>query len=944
MIRKLLIYLCAFVLVLSAAAGSVAEITPASEEMQGMDTVIYYVPATRDTKVMSTAKVIARAISSFRQAQGTVMGGKYNSGNALTQKLNDDALSKLFGAGNNDGTSGLKCKPDEYAAKPYEYWFIVPTDVFDAVTGNADLMNDCREILAHEQSRAHFVFIGSVRVVPQDSALAQLEAEGKADWIFTMQDFRTETVASAADASLNLHTGTYLLASLAGQPVDLALTRSEDGTAWTYSLPEASRVLVLASWNEKGKEAGTVEVRDAGGNLCNTAVSFSAAERNFAVVSGTMVTRMEGGDYTISVASGTATAVRAYWYPNLGDLAPALVAEDPENETIWGRGVNTIILSLGKTIGRPDQFTVQFIYRDNEDVQTATTLHADYDETRNAWTKQVNVGTETKHVYIEPVASMAMDDGNRIWEWSGGQLVRDVKAKGVTALSNAPGELTVYTDRAEGLAASVDYSWSEFFNYASDDNPSFSIEIAEEDAVENPGITFEVLESGEGFRVTAVNGEELADSQALTLVGSVKAEEEGQEAQTASRKVVVTRRDVSTLYSGIVFASEPKDEVVKAGGTVAISASVPEETLRAWQEACSQLPSFPAPDTLRLVCALEGTGYGEEFAFDAETMQIGTMLEIPVKTAEGQVKVNAAVRTEGSEADLVSEALAVSVRNNVPTPVSAFRSPVKVTLKGFPWAYEELDLLEACFGTNIPFTLFTDDEDNLTELTLEIENTDGLELPEGGEAGEDGTSWSIRITDPDNVIPIRVVHSNILEILKHHTIRMTVSDGVNTTEPYEVSFQVFSEIMTIASYVIAGLVLLLVLLLIILIIRQALKPSFESISVRCFASSDEDQDSVAEIMNKSNPIPMFNYKKKPVTLTTLLILSRQPALGKEYAGVTKDITILPAKHNGLTILFGKDAQKAIGRHEKKENVALGHSFRMRIGSEYILIENVLPGA
>ena len=176
-----------------------------------------------------------------------------------------------------------------------------------------------------------------------------------------------------------------------------------------------------------------------------------------------------------------------------------------------------------------------------------------------------------------------------------------------------------------------------------------------------------------------------------------------------------------------------------------------------------------------------------------------------------------------------------------------------------------------------------------------------------------------------------------------HVIRLSASDGVNTSEVKEITVKVYSEVLKYVSYAVAGLAAFLLLLFIILLIRYISKPSYDNIYVRCFSSSDEDQKRAAEIMEKSDPVLMSNFKKKGVLLSTLLILFRQPVLNKEYRQVANDIIVYPAKHNGLSIRFGKGAMKTVGRHEKRETVEQGGSYRMRIGNISILIENVRQG-
>lgn len=911
--KKTLICICVFVFVLSVMAGAAAELTNISNQTEGVKTVIYYVPATNNADVMLTAKVVAKAIVARWTGRAETLFGKYNSTKALQTEFKDDTLKSVFSKGTDDGGSQLNAKimPAGYESAACDIWFIVPQEAQDTFIRNEALIGNCRQLLTNEASLLHVIFIGdSAKSLPADCALGQLAAEGRVDWICMATDFRLQSISPNADSAL--HNGYYLLASLFGQPVDLAVTPADD-SSWIYDLPESSKALVLFDWTDK---AGKAEIRDAAGNPCDIS-EFSFTEKGYAVMSGLQLSRREAGTYSITVTEGSFSTVRVYWYPDLGEIAPAFRLED-----VWKRGENEVGLSVGKIIGKQENYIVQFIYEAGNDEAGATTSSPDgYDPDNLSWYKTYLVRKGTEHVSLRPYLRVNMDDGNRILEWTEEKNVRDVQSEGVNVRSDAPAEVTVYASADGKGSKGRKFTWSDFFIYNDEDQPEFS--ALEVNPPENKGLA--LGDQPTGFDVKPKEGKDLAES--LTVM--VKAVLNGEEKTT---EVVFTRRNYETLYDEILFTSEQEGKEISAGSQVTVSVEIPEETMNNWRAACKQVSALPKPETLRFYCALDGEEDGEGSLITGEEAEPSRTVTVPVLTKGGKVNIQARILAEDGETVIAGKPVSVTVRNDAPEYSAREEMKQKVCLKGFPWGYQkEESLLKACFGTDVPFDLYEDREDNLTSVTFTVENLQGLELPDYGNVT--GDSWTYEVQNREDPVEISVTEPG------DHVIKVTASDGVNQSEPYEAKVKVYSEVLQYVSYAVAGLAALLLLVVIALIIRYASKPSFENIRIRCYASSDEDQETSTELMGKSDSVSMQNFKKKGVLLSTLLILCRQPGLGKEYAKVAEDITVVPAKHNGISILYGKEAMKTIGRHEKRENVAQGDQSRMRIGNVYILIRN-----
>ena len=921
MIKKTLICLLAFLFVLSAAAGSFAELMLTNEAADGTRTVIYYVPATGDANELTASKSVAKAIIARWPGRSEILCARYNSINDMQRNPDDQWFKRNIAKGNDDGSSALgkKARPAGYESAPCDIWFIVPQEAEEKFMNNAQLMNECRTLLSHEQSRMHIVFIGNdPKAVPQESALGTLGVEGKADWIYIASDFLQDRLDDNRDGML--HTGRYLLAALYGRPVDLDPAQAEGATSWTFDLPEDSKVMVLFN------AAGNTTISDEAGNP-QPVVEIAVAD---AGLSGKITSsNIPAGHYTVSIDSEGAAAPRIYWYPNLDEIRPALNLKDT-----WTRGENELVLELGKTIGYPARYSVQFRYRDSEDETQTTMLFGEYNAEQNRWVRKVSVGVGTDHVYVTPSVRLTMADGNLAWAWDGEQTPRDVISEGVSVKSGAPSEGTVYTYvwKANEKQGQLGYKWSEIFNFNAEDLPQFDIVLPAEVSQEEVGIVLQKLEDGSGFTVTALPIENPDCKLTVQLTGKV-----GEEIKT--HEMTFYRDDVTALPAQIQLSSDSEGSEVAVNETVSVHAVIPAELRERWEQACGQIPSWPRPESVRLSCAPYEGAAEEEAQLAGDPLEASLELVVPatVKSGATTIKAKAVVENEGDPSwEIQSKQITVNYLNAAPDYIAETKITEKVKLTGFPWAYDrEESLLKAVLGTDLPFELFVDKEDNLSSVFVTVEGLQGLEMPDYGDTN--GDIWTIELKETEGQVLIAATEPGT------HVIRLSASDGVNTSEVKEITVKVYSEVLKYVSYAVAGLAAFLLLLFIILLIRYISKPSYDNIYVRCFSSSDEDQERAAEIMEKSDPVLMSNFKKKGVLLSTLLILFRQPVLNKEYRQVANDIIVYPAKHNGLSIRFGKGAMKTVGRHEKRETVEQGGSYRMRIGNISILIENVRQG-
>lgn len=897
--KKLLLYVCALVLALLPIMTAGADLIHLNGDATKNGIYIYYIPATRDNNRITTAKYIAQSIAAS-QPETPASYGKYN-GKSFNK------LNEIFANGNSDGTGAINARliPQQPESQVCDYWFIVPEEAVNNFIHNSELMNQCRSLLANEDSRAHVVLISDRAVaVPDDSALGALCAEGKTDRIQVSSVFSATELPSSSYEDRDIHTGNFFIAALFGQPADIPYTLSEDGMTRRFTMPETGKALVLS---RSLNGAGNTECVDATGNPCEKKDYEISLPKNIAYT-GTLLPKLAGGsEYSVTCQSGAIDSISIYWYPNLSEIKPEVVQGGP-----WSRGENSIDLTLGNDLGRPEDFVVQFDYQVNDG--SAAQVSAEYNAERKLWAKSVTTDTSTETITVNPSVRLHMKDGNKIWEWKGERVVFDVISEGVKKSSQAPENLTLWYDPAGKAYGKTSFTWSDFFTYNPEDHPEFSFELAGESCVR-------CEKTENGIVLVASEGEELPESCVLRLVATLPNE-------GTDYNLEIRRADIAEIWNAIVISAdkEGKDVPVGEKGEIRVGAEIPPETLKRLQEAIAQnVIPFPA-DSLILACRSDAQG--EQTAQltvneENEDMKAELTVGIPENMPAGSSSLHAEIRAIDQEMALIGKDISFKVVNNPPEMIRSQAVDDEIRMDGFPWAYtKEENLLAKVFGTDKLFDLFSDPETDLVSATVKVNNALQEEIfSETVHNAEDQTE--IAISEPGE-----------------YEIILTAYDGVNESEPHVQKIRVYSIIMRIVSYAAAALAAILLILTIILIIRQIRKPSFEGIKVRAFVSSDEDENTAIEVLNKCRPVSLADFRKSKVSLTTVLLLCRQPELNSENMAAANDITLLPTKHSEISILFGKEAQKLIGRSEKKELLAKGNTYRIRMGNTYIEIENV----
>lgn len=925
--KRFIGWLCAVLLLLTPVLSACGE--QASAPGQSETLTVLYLHATKDDTLIKTAKYVIYALDARRQGRSIVIDRVDDEKNKLVFETADsNSLSKLINKDKvKNGSEQIQNKMllQRLAAAPSDLWLIVPQEACANLVLNSEMMNQFRGILdSQPQSRIHLVMIGdSLQEPAEATALVELKKQytDRVEWIRIASDFLAASRDLSADGTV--HTGDYFLASFYGNPVDLTLAQGEAGLS--FNLPEDGQVFIL---QRHTGTAGDPVVTDSQGAPRAIAQKLdlqylSTAKNDGINYTGVLLTQLPAGNYNLGSSAGD---VKVYWYPNMDALQPVLSL----GGEYWNPGEHEVTLSLGNALYRPEDFWVYFEVTKNEGASVKPSIA--YNPERNLWTYTDNITEDIEWVTVVPEVTLRMKDGNQVWSWRGEAQTRNLVSAGVSVRPEAPQETVLYfLDAQKGT---IRKNWSEYFWY--NVNEQHTHDILKDEAAETRGLLAE--QDDTGFTLSLEPGE--GGEGTLTLKFDDKEQ---------SLKVKwINARDV---FGTVEFTSNADLDAVKAGQDVTLKAVIPAETLEAWKAASELLKpeAFPGPEELLLRGTVlkdgEPTDLTAQTAFTetGETRSAEIRITLPEDYADGEISLAGflmhGVPAENPEdpeapaaepAKLYQTEKKVRVRNSAPYAVAA-ATPTDLSLDGMPGSFQPKSLTEA-LGTGDLFSLFSDDETGITEIAVSVTNPAGLQLND--EAVDIKTDPWTATLKPGETLALQASEPG------EHEITLTASDGVNSSEPLTIKVKVYSKILRIAMIAAAAIALLVFLLILFLVIRQIRKPQFADMKVRCLVTSDDSAERSRELMARSQPASLSHFGKKAVTLTDLLILTRQPAAGPEVTEVTDDILLLPTKHHELNVLFGKKAMERIGRHEKRELVTQNNVCRLRVDNTYIQFENV----
>ena len=838
---------------------------------------------------------------------------------------------------------------------------LIPSDSVKTVFQQGDFFSWLLNILQAGKSKVHFFLIGGKTEIPEGTKELFREYSDYYDVTRLASDFLQETVKETEE---DLHTGEYYIASLYGTPMDLLLTEEEEGKL-SFHLHEEGQVFFLTR-----EERDLIVESEQGAIVPNDetkAIRVRGPEKKDPGFIGNMTVSIPAGNYTIR-QDGAALengGLKAYWYPDLENLTVAAVM--PET---FLHGDNIVRFTLSNDYGRPSDIRVE--YRTSFDgEEPGLAIPAEYTD-EGVWTAVIHAEADQNQIRLLPAARLNAGDGNLLFTVSGEATEMDIRNQAVELRDEIPEVLTLYLDPEKEQRGTLSYHWADFFVYNAADEPhQFMAKVDQSGAEESTGEekSVEIRLEEEGFSVTA--SRENGDTPAVLTVSC-----DG----TIEKKISVFCRDIGSTVSEMVqVESEQQGQNLKPGQEMILKVTLDEKLPEIMEQAAMQGVKLPDAGSLAVWTSMDGQKKQRSLANTAETELSFVMEneaggektvsyqivsekasepeETEEKKTDGEISAaelpaatgenGAADQTDplseetssgqNAETEIIAEperewkagSISFVLKNGAPEAAEGIKEEVILPLHGLFGKYEPVELFQNVFGTDDPRTLFHDEETDIESVSLEMEGLEGIETDETSrgltETGkiELTSPTSIRFTEP-----------------YPHTLTLTAFDGVNHSQPLVVKVKVYS--LFIHYLIGAGIAVavLLVILTIILIVRQARKPSFQNIRIRCLTIMDEDQERCRELLGKGNTITLENYGKKPVPMSATLILAGQPPLTEESMKIVRDISLLPTRYDEVLMVFGKDAMKQLGRTEKKERIAQGNIFRIRLDGTWLYVENV----
>ncbi len=917
--KRIILILCVLVLTLMTVSSAFGEANDAERKV-----IFLYFP-TEDAVKFRTIQYLIKtqtarwkdATTSFANMNGTQLSKSMDnvvtiSNKKWTGNLSDNMMDKV---------QKEIAKGDET-----DLWLLIQEESVEDVFNSEELKNWLSGLMKERRTFVHFALVGDHAEIPAGIMDSLRTFETYCDIEYLSSDFLAVTTEKERGTR---HTGDCFIASLYGTPMDLPMTTTEAG-GYTFTLPETSQVFLL----RVGEDIPTVTNESAEEISFDEAsmLKIDGPKPGDPVFYGKMTELLPAGTYTLQTAENETdggTVIKGYWYPDLEGLTV-----DAEVQDVLLHGANNIHFTLSKDYGRHADMTVEytFIFDDEELGMTAS---AEFTE-ENGWNTTLTVDAEKQSVRILPTASLYMEDGNLVFSITGDPVEREIQDQPVSLQEETPKVLTLYLDQKEDQKGTLHLKWSDFFRFNPADYHEFDVET--DTAVS----CFEISERDEeGFSITAV-AENHNDQ--MNLIVSCD------EMQTQTVVVCVDIEDVFAKQIHIV--SDENGLTLKPGDSVTLRATFDETIKEVLIKAREQGMEIPELSSLRIRAELDDqdqeTGLsadkGKEIRFELKNEKSGEkkvcyklFTDISSDTEKNNKDQDEKKETEAARERIWNEGQIIfTLQNNPPALKEQYKDKekgVKIPLHGVFGKTERIDLLNELFEIENPCDLFDDEETGIVSVTLEIEGIDGLEIEK---AGQEVRTVELPYTFESDGTPIRIWVASP----GTHTLKLTATDGCFNSDTFEVPVSVYSlfmQYLTWAGIALGGLLLIIIL---VLVIRQARKPSFDHIKIRCLVISDEDQERCRELMNRENAASLISFGKKPVSMNTALILTSQPPLSKRNAEIIKDITLLPSRHEEIMLVFGKEAMRQLGKREKKELISQGNVSRIRLDGTWLQIENV----
>lgn len=883
-----------------------------AEEEQTHLTIVY-LPTTKDEAVTQTARCMALSIINRWQDTDVIQLLKADGRSKLETRLDkiSDVIKEEKKTNIRLQEDALQSLTDEQFTQ--EIWFILSTDAAKEIVANEAEDNfyaQLTQLLKNNAAKIHFVFIGDEALSFQNDIqalheLASAFGEDRLSWIQVQSDFlATETTNGL------VHTGSWAIASLYGDPIEVAVTPNEN--QWHFVMPCNGEALVLAQPGQG------FEVNDNGISREGTPFSLSYGKGNNAnhYYEGLFLTGLvQGNEYciTLNQSEQADAQIKVYCYPDLSRLQPML---DVGAEDVWTREEQNIQVLLENDLGLGDAFRAELYYsyiqsgQELDAPQSSEAYEANLKENKGGWSFYVTPDQGTTAAIVQAKITLTAQDGNLLYTWTSPEQQLSVVDSDLSSIEDLAVLHFFYSSSAEE-PSKVEIAWTDYFNYNPKDSVTFLIN-GTKDMITTDTYTIEHTE--EGF-ILRSNGKSQIEPFEITLTAG---------SGTKNAKVILSIKphdrssfsdnfqcywmDDSSTQEKTDFATNT-DLAGKAGHTYTLRMILAADTVNLWEKAPEEL-KIPFKE-LYLSFSEEDV---EDIAFsEQEDGSFAVSVKIPVESnVDNDACLPVSFYLHGLTEQPIPYSFSITISNEAPSirkdnvSSSDFQFELSSNLSDnkVPLA----DLWDADSLT----ALFCDEETPSEELSLCLEAPDSsISIWQNNE--------KLTPAPEDKCYQFQAQYGDVEVLFEDKgtfDITLWASDGVNDSEPLTAHCTVTSAFDRIFIFVLVGLGTALLLLVSGLIIHHSRKPSFGAVALRCVACANivtDSEKSIRQLLEKCHPAKLHCYGKKAISLADVLILCHQPPISKTYAELVEDIQLLPAKESCINLRYGKHARKQLNK-------------------------------
>ena len=849
------------------------------------------------------------------------------------------------------------------AEKTTVVWMLMPSAA-DFKTNGKKLSDQMGTILGNENVYINLIQVGNNGVISDDTLITCNAFAKYPDRLHVV--YVSDEWENPACVGENNETGNIMLscacfaAFLHGEPVLLDVQMQEMTQEQTESpeaeneaenealseqyffIPGAGKVLII-SCMKKGEEEAVSLTADMGEQKV-----FALSDRQFCL----WVTELEAGRYTLNDADKM-EYVQVWYYPDWEQFTPVLNANEA-----WYRENQSISVSFpegsafAELMGDMDiTLTVSPLANEsteeNEETSQALTdeeaspddsadledseeqpIYGEFELTaENGYTHSLNAA-EISGASVTARISWKSKNGckpEKTWEDTQEYVVSEMPI----ALKDgiAQEEYILPFDSSAQDGKELEIQLSDLFEYNSNDYPAawigdHELKSGEDWTIGNVCISLDgsILKISVDWNAKGEEQEEAGD--ALTSDVKFTLALSGQEGNSASASITIQAVDYQTLLSQIKF--EASEEPVKAGDAATWTVRIPGDAAEIWQKAAG---IWPGINPLNELTAGESGKPGISFEKEEQgDWAAQSTYQVASDATDGDF-ISLALMVNAGDAQLTGSDVTISFANSKPTIQWTGSTSKEIVLQGMPWKLEKSgDLWGILFGETKLADLFEDSES--AQLTYQLSLSGNALMSVGEEMIE--LPYPKELSDQSDFElskPIYILGLQNLLAPKHSVIfTLTASDGVNRSDPIEITISVYSHLMRILSWIGLGLGAAALLTAILLVLRQVLKPRFADLRLVCIVTPQTEE--VGSVPTGARWVELSGFGKKSVALTDLLIMTRQPPLPEDALAVAQKIRIAPYKNECVCLQCGKKEAREMGKslRDAKQPHGCGESF------------------